>query len=142
MKLVDTNVLVYAVAQDAPHHERSRAWLVASLNGAETVLLPWLSLIGFVRIVTNPRINGSPLSIDRALGIVASWLTLPPVITPEPDLRHPQRLLELLSAAGGSGGNLVNDAHLAALAVQHGATVVTFDNDFGRFPGVRWESPG
>jgi toxin-antitoxin system PIN domain toxin len=141
VKLVDTNVLVYAVAEDSPHHDRARRWLTDALNGVETVLVPWVSLIGFVRIVSNPRINATPLPADQALGIVDAWLARENVITPEPDRRHASRMREFLEAAGSAGGNLVNDAHLAALALQCGATVVTFDNDFGRFPGVTWEMP-
>lgn len=141
MNLVDTNVLVYALAEDAPHHRRSRAWLTDALSGTETVLLPWTSLIGFVRIVSNPRINDAPVTAEMALRLVDDWLALSHVLAPEPDSRHAHRMREMLAAAGGAGGNLVNDAHLAALAVQHGATVVTFDHDFGRFPGVRWEMP-
>lgn len=107
-----------------------------------TVLLPWVSLVGFVRITTHPRIHPHPLSPEAALTLVDEWLAHPQVITPEPDPRHTTRMRELLEAAGSTGGNLVNDAHLAALALQYGATVVTFDNDFGRFPGVKWEMPG
>lgn len=141
MRLVDANVLVYAVNQGVPHHERSRVWLDAALSGAETILLPWISLIGFIRIVTHPRINRNPLSAATALSLVDQWLTLPQVAAPEPDARHAARMSELLASVGAAGGNLVNGAHLAALALQHGATVVTFDSDFARFPGVRWEAP-
>ena len=141
MKLVDTNVLVYAVSRGVVHHDRSRAWLDAALSGVETVLLPWTALIGFVRIVTHPRVNRHPLASSTALSLVEEWLSLPHVLAPTPDERHTRRMGELLAATGASGGNLVNDAHLAALAVQYGATVVTFDSDFGRFAGVRWEMP-
>lgn len=141
MKLVDTNVLVYAVDSDSPRHEESHAWLQRALNEPETILLPWLSLIGFIRIASNPRLHRFPLAGREAVQLVEGWLSRPNVLAPEPDARHLRRVQELLVAAGGVGGNLVNDAHLAALALQHEATVVTFDNDFSRFPGVRWESP-
>lgn len=141
MRLVDANVLLYAVDQNAPHHDAAKGWLDNALNGAETVLLPWMSLLAFVRLTTHPRVFDRPLSPAQALDIVDVWLASPSAVAPEPDARHPARLHELLEAAGGHGGNLVNDAHLAALALQHGAVVMTFDSDFGRFPGVRWERP-
>ncbi|UUT34452.1 TA system VapC family ribonuclease toxin [Microbacterium elymi] len=142
MKLVDTNVLVYAVVSDAPHHARSKEWLERAFGGVDTVLLPWVSLIGFIRIVSNPRIHESPVAVDEALRVVDEWLERAVSVAPVPDARHPHRMRELLTPIAASGGNIVNDAHLAALAVQYGATVVTFDSDFGRFPGVKWEQPG
>ncbi|WP_159501297.1 type II toxin-antitoxin system VapC family toxin [Microbacterium sp. 18062] len=141
MRLVDANVLLYAVDQNAPHHDAAKGWLDNALNGAETVLLPWMSLLAFVRLTTHPRVFDRPLSPAQALDIVDAWLGSPSAVVPEPDARHPGRLRDLLEAAGGHGGNLVNDAHLAALALRHGAVVMTFDSDFGRFPGVRWERP-
>lgn len=140
MYLVDANVLLYAVNTDAVHHERARDWLEDALSGEATVLLPWVSLLAFLRLSTHARVHARPLPTDDALEILDGWLASPVVVTPEPDSRHGLRLRELLDATG-AGGNLVNDAHLAALALQWRATVVTFDNDFGRFPGVTWESP-
>ncbi len=142
MKLIDANVLLYAVDGDAPHHAAAKEWLDTALAGTETLLLPWISLLAFVRLSTHPRVYEHPLTPDQAWGVVDGWLDAPHVITPEPDGQHTRRIAELLRGAGGHGGNLVNDAHLAALAVQHGATMVTFDSDFGRFPEVRWETPG
>lgn len=140
MRLVDANVLLYAVDEDAERHRESKAWLDRALGRTETILLPWVSLLAFLRISTHPSVYESPLTIDQAAGVVDAWLARPMVVTPEPDARHAQRLRELLDGIG-RGGNLVNDAHLAALAVQHNAVVMTFDNDFGRFAGVRWERP-
>ena len=140
MKLVDANVLLYAVDSRSVQHDTARSWLDAALTGQETVLLPWVCLLAFVRLSTHPRIFERPLSIGQALDVVDLWLAQRSVIVPEPDSRHSQRLREFLSALG-RGGNIVNDAHLAALAVQYGARVVTFDNDFGRFTGVAWEVP-
>jgi toxin-antitoxin system PIN domain toxin len=140
MKLVDANVLLYAVDQGAEHHRVAKAWLDAALAGRETVLLPWVSLLAFVRLVTHPSVYEHPLRIEQVLEVVDRWLSAPPVAAPEPDARHATRLRELLETTG-RGGNLVNDAHLAALAMQHRASVVTFDSDFGRFPGVEWEQP-
>lgn len=140
MNLVDANVLVYAVNPDAEHHRVANRWLDESLSGSSTVLLPWLSLMAFARISTHPAIFERPMSVDEAMDIVDAWLTRPTVVVPEPDHRHSARMRDLLVATG-TGGNLVNDAHLAALALQHRASVISYDNDFDRFPGVRWERP-
>lgn len=141
MRLVDANVLLYAVDRNAPRHRAAKRWLDDALSGNETVLLPWLSLLAFIRLTTHARVFDRPLSPSQALEIVDGWLSAPNALTPEPDARHSQRLREILDAAGGHGGNLVNDAHLAALALQYGAVVETFDNDFSRFGAVRWETP-
>ncbi|PFG19027.1 TA system VapC family ribonuclease toxin [Serinibacter salmoneus] len=139
--LVDANVLIYAVDTASTHHSRAKSWIDEALAGTQTVLMPWVSLLAFVRLTTHPRIFERPLTPETALGIVEGWLGCDNVVAPEPDTRHVRRLTDLLAATGGRGGNLVNDAHLAALAVQWGARVVTFDSDFGRFPGVHWFSP-
>lgn len=140
MKLVDANVLLYATDRSSSHHLGARDWLNTALSGSDTVLMPWISLLAFLRTATHPSIYDRPLTVDDAMSTVDAWLARPQVITPEPDTAHPRRMRELLDATG-RGGNLVNDAHLAALALQYRATVMTYDNDFGRFPGVRWESP-
>ena len=144
MKLVDANVLLYAVDTSAPHHAEARRWLDAALSGAETVILPWLCLLAFLQISTHPGIYPRPLTAEQAIGIVTAWTRRPNVVTDAPTTQHAELLGRMLAATGiggNVGGNLVNDAHLAALAIEHGATVVTFDSDFGRFPGVRWETP-
>lgn len=140
MKLVDANVLLYAVDEDAPQHEAARTSLDAALNGTETVILPWVSVLAFVRLITNPRVYEQALDPEIALDVVERWLAHPAVITDVPDSNHSSRLREMLRATG-RGGNLVTDGHLAALSVQYGAVVLSFDNDFARFPGVRWERP-
>ncbi|WP_139416159.1 TA system VapC family ribonuclease toxin [Agromyces laixinhei] len=140
MRLVDANVLLYAVDRGADHHRAAKTWLDAALRGPQTVLLPWVSVLAFVRLVSHPSVYEHPLPVSDALDVVDTWLAAPSVVTPEPDARHLARIRELLGATG-RGGNLVNDAHLAALALQHRATVITFDNDFGRFPDVLWERP-
>lgn len=140
MKIVDANVLIYAVNEASRHHEAARNWLDTALSGAEPVALPWVCLLAFIRIVTHPGIMPLPLSTSQACSIVAAWTAQPNVISREPARHHAGLLADLLKGPG-SGGNLVNDAHLAALALEHGASVVTFDSDFSRFPGVRWEQP-
>lgn len=140
MKLVDANVLLYAVHQEAEHHATSLTWLDRTLSATEAVVFPWISLIAFLRLSTHPSVYENPQSVPQAFENLEAWLDVPVVVTGEPDVHHPARMRDLLAAAGG-GGNLVNDAHLAALALQYDATVVTYDTDFGRFPGVRWERP-
>jgi uncharacterized protein len=139
MIIVDLNVLVYAVNRDAERHQPSRAWLESAMAGPETIGLPWLVLLGFLRVTTT-RAIGVNLPITTALGVVQGWLDEPVTTVLEPTGRHLDHLATLLTA-GGMGGNLVQDAHLAALALEHRATVVSFDRDFDRFPGVRRREP-
>lgn len=141
MKLVDANVMLYAVHREAEQHVPALAWLDRTMSSTDTVLLPWVSLIAFVRLSTHPAVYERPQSVADAFANVQAWLEPAIVITDQPDVHHPRIMAELLEAAGGHGGNLVTDAHLAALAVQYDATVVSYDDDFGRFPGVRWERP-
>jgi uncharacterized protein len=140
VKLVDTNVLLYAVHEEARFHDEALRWLDATLSSGEGVVLPWVSLLSFVRITTRNGIYAQPQSAEEAFEIVDAWLAVPSVVNGEPDGSHARRTRELLVATG-TGGNLVTDAHLAALALQYDATVISYDNDFGRFPGVRWERP-
>lgn len=141
MRLVDANVLIYAVNRGAIRHQAAKAWLDGALSSRETLLIPWISLLAFLRLTTHHRVFEQPLTPDQALGVVESWLSAPNVVVPETDAQHVRRIREHLNAAGGHGGNLINDAHLAALAVQYGAAVVTFDVDFSRFDAVQVETP-
>lgn len=141
MLIVDANVLVYATNTSAQHHEASRSWLLEELRvGTEVVGMPWVSLLGFIRISTHPRIMENPLTAEQAMAVVNTWLSHPRVVAPEPSARHGALLAGLL-AESGTGANLTNDAHLAALALELNATMVTFDRDFGRF-AVRVLVPG
>lgn len=140
MKLVDTNVLLYVVDEDAPHHQEAVRWIEAALSRRERVLFPWLATVGFIRLVTGRSLMSNPLDNQTALELVDAWLSTDAALIPVPDESHLTRVDELLRATG-RGGNIVNDAHLAAIALQYDASVVSFDNDFGRFPGVRWERP-
>ncbi len=141
MQLVDANVLLYAVNQASPNHERSKAWLDGALAGHEAVGFTWVVLLAFLRLSTHPAVFPRPLDAGQATDLVRAWLSQPAAMVAEPTTRHAEVLAGLLGEAG-SAGNLVNDAHLAALAIEHGATITTFDADFGRFRGVGWSRPG
>lgn len=140
MTVVDTNVLIYAVDPLSELHSRSKRWLDGEIGSGRTVLLPWLVLVGFLRLTTNAASAVDPMDFEEAAAIVEHWIGQPNVSAPHPDSKHLLRVRDLLDQTG-TGGNLVNDAHIAALALQHDATVMTFDTDFARFPGVRWKSP-
>ncbi|MFT4262264.1 MAG: type II toxin-antitoxin system VapC family toxin [Nocardioides sp.] len=140
MRVVDVNVLVYARDESAPHHRAARHWLDGALSGGAPVGFSWLSLIGFVRLVTHPRVMSAPLSAGKAMDTVDHWLGARSAHVLHPGPGHAELMRELLDAAGAAG-NLTNDAHLAALALEHRGTVISFDGDFERFPRVRWERP-
>jgi uncharacterized protein len=140
VKLVDANVLLYAVNTDADHHERSRRWIDDALSGGDTVAFAWIALLAFVRLATKGGLFPSPLTVDGAMDRVDAWVAAAPAVVVEPTSDHASIVRRLLRETG-VGGNLVNDAHLAALAVEHRCTIVSFDNDFGRFSGVDWTSP-
>lgn len=141
MVVVDANVLLYAVDRASAHHERSRQWLDGSLAGNEAVGLAWIALLAFIRVGTNPSILSSPMSADEATGQVETWLGAPAAVLAEPTARHASVLRGLLRESG-TAGNLSSDAHLAAIAVEHGADIVSWDRDFDRFAGVRHRLPG
>lgn len=136
MKVADANVLLYSVNSDAPQHTTARNWIDRALSGAETVAFAWVVILAFVRISTHPSIFSRPLTSSEALDVVEAWLAQPSAVVVEPTRRHLGTLRGLV-AATGTAGNLVNDAHLAAICVEHDAEMVTFDADFTRFDGVR-----
>ncbi len=140
MQLVDANVLIYAVNERSSHHEEARRWLDESLSSGETVAFSWVALLAFVRLVSHQGIFAQPLSPGDAIGVVQHWLAQPTATVIEPTARHLDVLAGLLADVG-TAGNLVNDAHLAALALEHGCEIVSYDADFGRFGGVRWRTP-
>lgn len=140
MILVDANLLVYAHVASQPQHQAARVWLDSRLNGPTAVGLPWPTLLSFVRLVSNPRIFEHPRSISDAWSQVEEWLSCPVVWIPQPTERHRDILGSLLSDTL-TRSNLVPDAHLAALAIEHGLTLCSTDRDFARFPNLRWDDP-
>jgi uncharacterized protein len=138
--VVDANVLLYAVNSAADRHREARSWLDGALSGGVTVGFSWIVLLAFLRLSTKVGLFPHPLPVEGALERVRAWLAQPTSVVLEPTPRHLDVLAGLMSATG-TGGNLTSDAHLAALAIEHRATVVTYDPDFGRFPGVAWQVP-
>ncbi len=140
MKLVDLNVLLYVVNADSHRHRAALDWWNAAMNGDETIGLPWVVLLGFLRISTNPRVFSKPLAVDDAIAKVNTWLSREHVRVLRESDNH-WEILRTLIAEAGTAGNLTTDAHLAALAISHAAVLVSCDSDFGRFEGLRWENP-
>lgn len=140
MRIPDVNLLLYAYDTEAPLHDRARKWLEQALSGAETVGLAWVTLLAFIRLSTHRAAFAAPLGVEQAIGFVEEWLGQPPATVVHPTRRHAAVLRDLLGPLG-VGGNLTTDAHLAALAIEHGATLCSSDNDFSRFAGLRWVDP-
>jgi toxin-antitoxin system PIN domain toxin len=138
--IVDANVLLYAVDADSTFHEAARGWLEETLNGPTRVGLPWASLLAFQRISTHPRAAASPLSPGQAWSYIADWLDTDATWVPAPGEKHAE-ILHRLIIDGDLRGNLVTDAHLAALAIEHGVGVCSTDSDFARFAGLTWVNP-
>jgi hypothetical protein len=138
--LVDVNVLIYAVDSDAPQHPAVQPWLDRALSGLARVGLPWHSLLGFWRITTNPRAFERPLRADEAWAQISDWLDRPAAYVPTPGERHRQ-ILDSMVATIRPAGNLVPDAHLAALAIEHGLMLATTDTGFSRFSNLRTVDP-
>jgi len=138
--LVDANVLLYAEDQQSPLHVMAREWWDAQLSGASPVCLCWTVLGAFIRIGTNPRVFEHPLSLDQALSRVQSWLDQPCTRIIHPTERH-WIVFQKMLIEGQAIANLVTDAHLAALASEHGCELISTDTDFSRFPGIKWKNP-
>lgn len=138
MKLPDVNVLVGAVNEASAEHECARAWVETAFNAPAGVGLTWVALLGFIRISTRRGILAHPLKVQDALATVRDWLAAPRARVVHPTERHGP-ILERLLMDVGTAGNLTSDAHLAALAIEHGATLASFDRDFARFDGLDFE---
>jgi len=140
VKIPDVNLLLHALDQSSPRHRAARRWLEARLSGTETVAFAWTVLLAFLRLSTSPRVFESPLDPREAFEIVEGWLAQPCAMVIDPTERHLAVLRGLLDPLG-TAGNLTTDAHLAALAVEHGAELCSSDADFSRFRGLRWTDP-
>jgi uncharacterized protein len=140
MILVDANLLVYAHVSSFQQHSSARVWLDSALNGNSPVGLPWHSLLAFLRIVTNPRVFQKPENMSDAWKQVEEWLDGENAWIPEATERHREVLGSLL-AGSGMQANLVPDAHLASLAIEHGLILCSTDGDFARFRNLRWQNP-
>jgi uncharacterized protein len=138
VRIPDVNVLVYARDASSAHHQTAVGWIERALSSAETAGFAIVALLGFVRISTNPRVYEAPLSPPEAIDQVEEWLGQGPATIVHPGRRHMHVWRELLEVSG-TGGNLTTDAHLAALAIEHGATLASFDGDLHRFPGLELE---
>lgn len=140
MKLLDVNLLVYAVDETSARFGQAHPWVEAAIGGHETVALPWMVLLAFVRLTTRPQVMSHPFTVEEALDLVDDWLARPNTVVVHATDRHSVVLRELLAPLG-TAGNLVTDAHLAALSIEHGAELNSCDADFSRFAGVRWVDP-
>ena len=140
MKVLDVNLLLYAVDETSPYHARAQSWFEDLLSGAEPVGFAWSTLIAFVRLSTHGQLTARPLSPEQAFDQVDHWLEQPCALPLSPTERHAAILRGLIEPVG-TAGNLLPDAHLAALAIEHGAEVCSADRDFGRFRGLRWTNP-
>jgi uncharacterized protein len=138
--LVDANVLIYAIDADSPHHSSARRWLEEALSGTKPVGFAWIVVLAFLRITTRSGILRRPLSPERAMAYVDEWLAQPYVRPVAPGEGHWTILRKLLRDSG-TAGNLTSDAHLAAIALELGASICSTDGDFERFPGIERVSP-
>ena len=140
MILVDANILLYAEDSLHPHNREARAWWDEQLSGSRSVCLCWTVLSAFIRIATNPRVFDYPLSLEQAVARVQSWLEQPCTRVVRPTDRHWTVFQQMLSD-GQAVANLVTDAHLAALAIEHGCELASTDSDFARFSRLKWMNP-
>jgi hypothetical protein len=140
MKIIDANILLYLANTRYVHYQKLLSWWEDLLASDERVGLPWIVIVGFLRISTNAAVFPKPLEPETAIEMVDAWLAIDQVRALHVKDEH-WELLKTLLAESGTAGNLTNDAHLAAMAVSHGAVLVSCDNDFSRFKGLRWENP-
>jgi uncharacterized protein len=138
--VVDLNLLIYAINEDALQHGRARRWWESVLTRGEAVGLAWTVVLGFLRLITNHKVLPRPLAPEQAMAVVDDWFAQPSIRPVEPTERHWATLKEILEPLG-TAGNLTSDAHLASIAIEHGARLFSTDNDFARFAGLRWVNP-
>lgn len=132
--------MLYAVGEASPFHERASNWLTVQLNGDRRVAFPWLSLIAFLRISTHERASAHPLTADQAAAFVTDWLEPEVSWIPREGPGHARIMTDLITRYQLQG-TVISDAHLAALAIEHGLVVCSNDSDFARFSEVRWANP-
>ncbi len=140
MTLVDANVLLYAYDSGSPHQEASKRWLEAELSSGRSVGFALVTLLAFVRIASDRRVFSRPLTPNEACSLIRAWLALPNARMLQPGPRT-WTILSDLCVSGQARGPMVMDAHLAALALEHGAAIATTDRDFARFPGIELVNP-
>jgi uncharacterized protein len=140
MILIDANLLLYASDDHSPHHLPARHWLERTLSGPEPAALAWTVILAFLRLSTDPCVFQRPLTVTRAIEVIAGWLEDPRFTLLEPGERH-WPILQHVLAKGQATGKLVMDAHLAALTIEHGATLASADRDFARFPSLNLLNP-
>jgi toxin-antitoxin system PIN domain toxin len=136
----DLNLVIFAHNADAPDHPAARAWWEGLLNGSEPIAIPWVVVLGFIRLMTHRAVLLNPVAPAAAIAAVRAWFAQPVVEHVEPGPQHLDILDRMLTAAG-TAGNLTTDAHLAALAIEHRCELHSNDTDFARFPGLRWRNP-
>ena len=140
MLIPDINILVHAYNLNSPRHERARRWWVDTLNQPRPIGMPWATVLGFIRIMTHRNVLENPMHVEDVIRRVRAWLQHPAVQMLSPGDHHAEILFNLLRHLG-TAGNLTTDAHLAALAIEYQAELVSTDTDFARFPGLRWLNP-
>ena len=140
MILVDANLLLYAYNASSEDHAQAKDWLEGLFSGTEPVALCWPVILAFIRLATNSRVFPHPFSRTEVAVIVSDWLDRPQTILVAPEGRH-WTILQRTLSEGKASGALVSDAHLAALAIEHGATLYSTDRDFARFSNLKFENP-
>ena len=140
MKVVDLNILIYAINRDAPNHLQAKNWWETCLSETESVGLPWVVALGFLRITTNPRVFSSPLAVDTAVDYLDDWINQPMVQIVNPSERHWDIIRELV-VRFGTASNLTTDCHIAALTIENGGVLYSTDTDFSRFVELKWKNP-
>ena len=140
MIVPDLNLLLYAYRIQDPNHAAASSWWQRLTEGSDEIGIPWSVAIGFIRLITHPSSPSGPLSVDVAVECVSEWFRHPHIKPIEPGAQHIEYVARNLEVTG-TGGNLVTDAHIAAIAIEYDAEVHSADSDFGRFPGLRWHNP-
>lgn len=140
MIVLDVNILLYAYDRVSPHHKKAREWIERVFSQEPSIGIPWQTIAGFLRIITNPRLPGDRFSLSEAIDVVEQWLAQPNVRTLSPGDNH-WNILREFALKGQARGPLIPDAQLAALTMEYGGVLHTADRDFARFPGLRWTNP-